>query len=28
MSPRPTSGPAARRAAPRVRPGPDDLRRT
>ncbi|MFF2231979.1 SWIM zinc finger family protein [Streptomyces anulatus] len=28
MSPRPTTGPAARRAAPRARPGPDDLRRT
>ncbi|WP_415956520.1 SWIM zinc finger family protein [Streptomyces sp. 021-4] len=28
MSPRPTTGPAARRSAPRARPGPDDLRRT
>ncbi len=28
MSPRPTSGPAARRSAPRARIGPDDLRRT
>ncbi|MYW34014.1 SWIM zinc finger family protein, partial [Streptomyces sp. SID2119] len=27
-APRPTTGPAARRSAPRARPGPDDLRRT